>query len=129
MPTHSSESLTESHLANRAIVATSQATVHANPALISVRIHADKPAIESLLQRVEILRLSMALTLLRARIALRQASTFIDASAVRSGKPAVVATDRFDGVPASVAKLLGQVIRACVDIVGDAVGALAVRVV
>jgi hypothetical protein len=103
------------------------ALVRPNPALVAIGVLACEPAVQGLLQVIQVLGVTVTLALGRARVVLRQALVAIQ---TRAGlEPAVVATDGGEGVVARVLELRLQVVRAGVDVILDRVGAYAVWVV
>lgn len=108
-------------------IARTRARICADPALITIGILTSKPAIQGLLEVIQILGLAVALALSRARVVLRQ--TLIAIEALASLEPAIVATDGRDGVVVILVQLPAQVIGAGIDVVLDGIRAHAVGVV
>jgi len=101
--------------------------IHPNPALVSVRILTREPAIQGLLEVVQVLRLSIALSFCGTWIVIRQTLIIIQA---RPGhEPAVVAADCSNGIVAVLIELGPEVVCACVDVVLDRIRAYAVGII
>lgn len=108
-------------------IARARTLVLTDPAVISINIQADHPAIEDLVDVVEVLGLAIGLALRRARVISSQALVVVQS--ISGSEPSIVRAKSLDGVAIGRVDLAHEVVGSSVDVVLNAVCALAIWIV
>ena len=103
------------------------ALIFTNPILVAIRIQSREPSIQRLLQVIQVLRVTIALPLSRARIALGKPIVIV--KPISSREPSIVAPNSNDGIVARSIQLLAEIVGPSIHIVLDGIGTVSVGVV
>lgn len=116
-------------LANVSAVAITRAVELPKPALITVWVQSQEPSVQRLLEIVQVLRLTMVLTILRARVIICQSPTSVQTSLIAFREESIVVAHHLDRIVVVIVQLVPQKCSAGIDTLRDVVRALSVRVV